>query len=821
MKISYNWLKQYLAVDLDPLGVAELLTSTGLEVEEVIEWESIKGGLKGVVIGEVISCHKHPDADKLSVTTVSIGNGIVLPIVCGAPNVAAGQKVVVATPGTKIYKGNESFEIKKVKIRGEVSEGMICAEDEVGLGTSHDGIMVLPDSAETGMNASEYFGVEIDIVFEIGLTPNRSDAASHIGVARDLMAALNFRAGEKKFNLSIPNPIAVEPSQPLTGISVSVVDVEACPRYSGLTISGLKVGPSPQWLQNKLLAVGVRPINNVVDVTNYVMFETGQPLHAFDLAAIEGNEVVVKTLPHDTPFVTLDGIERKLHARDLMICNSREPMCIGGVFGGLRSGVHSETTSIFLESACFDSRSIRRTARYHGLQTDASFRFERGSDPEITLYALKRAAGLLIDVAGGYVSSPVSDIYPEPLNQIKVRLDYAYVGKIAGQEISPSQIKSILTDLGIVLKNEDANGIDALVPSFKTDVTRPADLVEEILRIYGYNNIRIPEKINASLQIQAGPDKDMLQNIVSDMLASNGFFEIMNNSLTRSAYSRMDGPAKEIRQVAVMNPLSSELDVLRQSLLFGGLETIAYNQNRKTADLKLFEIGNTYFLQGSAKPGSADGLEAFAEEFRLDLWITGQRSAENWRSRQEPVDFYDLRYYVDAVFRKLGIDRKLYSLREITDKHFDFGLEYSDSIGILATFGKLSSVIVRSFDIRKDVYYATIAWERLLEISGTSKQQYTEVPKYPAVRRDLALVLDKQVQFEALRNIAFQTVPSLLHEVGLFDVYEGDKIPEGKKSYAVSFVLLDKEKTLTDKVIDDTMGKLLKQFEKQLGASLR
>lgn len=821
MKISFNWLKQYIAVDLDPHTVAELLTSTGLEVEDVIEWESIKGGLKGVVIGEVLSCHKHPDADKLSVTTVSIGNGTVLPIVCGAPNVAAGQKVVVATPGTMIYKGNESFEIKKVKIRGEVSEGMICAEDEIGLGNSHDGIMVLPDTVETGMDAAEYFGVETDIVFEIGLTPNRSDAASHIGVARDLMAALNFRAGTKEYRLNLPETSDAQSNSPLTGISVVVLNHEACPRYSGLTISGLRVGPSPQWLQNKLLAVGVRPINNVVDVTNYVMYETGQPLHAFDLSAIDGNEVIVRTLPKSTPFVTLDGIERKLNANDLMICNSKEPMCIGGVFGGLKSGVNQETTAIFLESACFEAKSIRRTARHHGLQTDASFRFERGTDPEITIYALKRAVDLLLELAGGYVSSPISDLYSVQVPQAQIRLDYAYVNKIAGQEISPNAVTGILTDLGIVLKSEDAKGVDAVVPAFKTDVTRPADLVEEILRIYGYNNIRIPEKINASLQIQAGPDKDLLLNKISDMLASNGFFEIMNNSLSRSAYSRMHGPAEEISQVAVMNPLSSELDVLRQSLLFGGLETIAYNQNRKTSDLKLFEIGNTYCLNGNKQPESKDVLDSYLEEFRLDLWITGNKSAENWRIRQEPVDFYDIRYYVDAVLHKLGIDKSIYSLEETTEKYFDFGLDYCSKEGKIASFGKLAAGMVKSFDIKKDVFYATLAWERLLELAGTANQRYTEVSKFPSVRRDLALVLDKQVQFESVRKIALQTAPSLLQEVGLFDVYEGDKIPEGKKSYAVSFILLDKEKTLTDKVIDDTMSKLLKQFEKQLSASLR
>lgn len=822
MKISYNWLKEYISIDLDPHEVAEVLTSVGLEVEDVIEWESVKGGLKGFVIGEVLSCERHPNADKLSVTTVHIGNGTVLPIVCGASNVAAGQKVVVATPGTMIHKGQESFEIRKAKIRGEVSEGMICAEDEIGLGDSHEGIMVLPEETITGTKASDYFGVEHDIVFEIGLTPNRSDAASHIGVARDLVAALNFRAGTNKYKLNMPETSETTPAQALTGIVVAVEDAISCPRYSGITLSGLRVGPSPQWLQNRLLAIGIRPINNVVDITNFVMFETGQPLHAFDAQAIEGNQVIIRKLPENTLFVTLDGIERKLSADDLMICNRNEPMCIAGVFGGLKSGVSQDTTSIFLESACFDSRSVRRTSRHHSLQTDASFRFERGSDPEITVYALKRAAGFLLEIAGGYVSSPISDIYPGEVKPAQVRLEYSYVHKMAGQTIEPGLIKSILSDLEISVLHEDKDGIEVKVPAFKTDVTRPADLVEEILRIYGYDNIHIPEKINASVQPQIGVDKDMLQNKIADMLASNGFFELMNNSLTRSAYSSLQGPARENEQVFVLNPLSSELDVMRQSLLFGGLETIAFNQNRKLSDMKLFEIGKTYrFIENSRTKPDSNPLQPYKEEFRLDLFLTGQRFTESWRNKTEPFDFYDLRFYVDAVFHRLGIDATHYVLEEANDNWFDYGLHYVAGGNCLASFGKLKTHIAKAFDIKKDVFYATLAWETLIHMSGSSKTLYREVPKFPAVRRDLALVLDKQVTFDNVRKTAWETEPGILREVNLFDVYEGDKIPEGKKSYAVSFILLDRDKTLTDKVIDQVMGKLLRQFEQRLGASLR
>lgn len=821
MKISYNWLKQYLKINEDVERVAETLTQSGLEVEDTLSWESAKGGLKGVVIGKVISCAKHPNADKLSVTTVDVGTGSLLPIVCGAPNVAAGQKVVVATPGTMIHKGSDSFEIKKAKIRGEVSEGMICAEDELGLGTSHDGIMVLPEEAEIGTPASEYFGIVQDKVLEIGLTPNRSDATSHIGVARDLAAALNYQYGHKKYSLEIPSVDGFTVANNKLDIDVVVEDAIACPRYSGLTISNVTVKPSPDWLKNRLMAIGIRPINNIVDITNYILFEYGQPLHAFDAAAVKGNKIVVKKMPQDTPFVTLDGIERKLGSNDLMICNESEPMCIGGVFGGLHSGVSENTKAIFLESACFDPKGIRKTARYHGLQTDASFRFERGTDPNITVVALKRAAQLIVEIAGGEVSSQIKDVYPEPINPVSVRLDFGYVNKIAGQTIEKEKVKSILLDLGITITGENAEELVVEVPTFKTDVTRPADLVEEILRIYGYNSIRIPEKLNASLNVHEGVDADQLQNLVADMLTANGFYEIMNNSLTKSEYSRIEGVIDPERNVQILNPLSTELDVMRQTLLFGGLETIAYNQNRKATDLKCYEFGKVYQFDSAKGRSQQNALLPYAETMHLDLFMTGNQTAEIWHTQARPVDFYSLKYFVETVIKRLNINRNEVSLQEISGAEFAYGLSYQYHGKELARVGKLNPAVARHFDLKKEVFYANLMWTTLLEVCHADAIRFGEVPKFPAVRRDLALVLDQQTRFEDIRKIAIGAVPDLLTAINIFDVYEGDKIPAGKKSYAVSFILLDTEKTLTDKVIEQSMSKLLKRFEEQLGAVLR
>ncbi|NOU48144.1 MAG: phenylalanine--tRNA ligase subunit beta [Bacteroidales bacterium] len=820
MKISYNWLKQYIGIDLPAQTISEALTSVGLEVEDFTPFETVKGSLKGIVTGKVISCEKHPNADKLSLTTVDVGKPELLSIVCGAPNVAAGQKVLVATIGTMIYSGNDSFEIKKSKIRGEVSEGMICAEDELGLGTSHDGIMVLPESTETGMPASHYFPVEEDIIFEIGLTPNRSDAASHIGVARDLAAVLNFRAGKTIYTLKKPSVAGFNIDTNSLNIEVEVDEQQACPRYSGLTISNISVAPSPAWLKNRLLSIGVRPINNIVDITNYVLFETGQPLHAFDAKEIKGNKVIVKKLPADTPFVTLDGTERKLGADDLMICNETEGMCMAGVFGGLHSGVSDQTTAVFLESACFEAKTIRKTSKRHTLQTDASFRFERGSDPDITIYALQRAAGLIKEIAGGTISSDIKDVYPVPVIPAKVELTSGYLDKIAGQPIPFEQAKSILTDLDIKILSFDNEKMDLEIPNCKVDVYRPADVVEEILRVYGYDNIQIPEKLNASVNVSDGIDSDVMQHLISDMLSAKGFYEVMNNSLTRSAYTEVHPAFDPANNVVIINPLSKELDVMRQSLVFGGLETIAYNHNRKNFDLKLYEFGKIYRFD---KPGlnSKNDLAPYNEWVCLDLFMSGNKQEEIWNINPVQVGFYDLKHEFEAILKRLNIDRKKVSIKEESDSLFEVALSYHLADHEIGRIGKLTQNTLKQLDVKKPVFYGTIHWTSLLKDIPVRPLQYEAVSKYPAVRRDLALVLDRNIRFEALKDLAFSTEKNLLQGVSIFDVYEGDKIPDTKKSYALGFVLLDKEKTLTDNVIEKTMLKLQKAFEQQFGAVLR
>lgn len=820
MKISYNWLKEYLTIDLRPEEVSEALTSVGLEVEELIKYESVKGGLQGVVTGEVLSCVKHPNADRLSLTTVDVGLDEALSIVCGAPNVAAGQKVLVATVGTMLYSGEESFQIKKSKIRGELSEGMICAEDELGLGTSHEGIMVLDSQTQIGKPATDYFPVETDYIFEVAITPNRADATSHIGVARDLAALLNFRNKSRNYQLQIPSVDDFEIKSNDLDIAIEIVDEQACPRYSGISIKNIKVGPSPQWLQNKLNSVGLRPINNIVDITNFVLLETGQPLHAFDAAKVNGNKVVVQTLAEGTSFVTLDEVERKLGANDLMICNVEAPMCIAGVFGGFESGVSEETTAIFLESACFDSRYVRRTARKHGLHTDASFRFERGSDPEITIFALKRAAILIEEIAGGVVASEIKDLYPGKQQAAEVNLSFDYLNRIAGQQIATEVAVSILTDLGCTLLHKDEKQAKFKVPPYKVDVYRPADLVEEVLRIYGYDRIEIPEKLNASVNISEKNDPDKLQHAVADMLAAMGLQEIMNNSLTKSAYTEKHPAFEPSAYVAMLNPLSKDLDVLRQSLLFGGLETIAYNQNRKLSDLKLFEFGKTYQLQAD-KADPADALKKYKEQMELAIFMSGLKELENWNSSEKAVDFYDLRLYVEAVFTKLRLPFADMQLTDIKDGMFEYGI-CGQLNGIeLFRFGLLTRQSLQQFDVKKAVYYAEIKWEEVLALIPNQAIKFKSLPKYPSVRRDLALVLDSSVRFSDIVAIAQKTETKILRDIHLFDVYEGDKIAAGKKSYAVSFTLMDEEKTLTDKLIEKTMSRLLLAFEQQLGAVLR
>ena len=822
MKISYNWLKQYVQCDLPAEELGKTLTGTGLEVEDMTRYESVKGGLKGVVVGKVLTCIDHPNSDHLHITTVDVGEAEPLHIVCGAPNVAAGQKVLVATIGCELWSGDESFTIKKGKIRGEVSEGMICAEDELQLGTSHEGIMVLPDNYEVGKPASFYFPVEEDFTYEIGLTANRSDATSHIGCDRDLVAALNHKNNTRQYKIERPSVDAFKVENTNNNIEVIVEDTKNCPRYSGVTVSGVKVGPSPAWLKNRLEAVGIRSINNIVDISNYVLMEVGQPMHIFDADKIKGKKVIVKCLAKNTPFTTLDGIERKLSDTNLMICNAEEPMCIAGVFGGLDSGVTEETKNVFIESAYFNPTSIRKTARFHGLQTDASFRYERGCDPNITLYALKRAALLVKELAGGSVSSEVKDVVNGDFTPVRVQLKFNYLNKIAGQNIEKDTAVNILKDLDCqVVELTDAY-VTVDVPTCKVDVYRPADLVEEILRIYGYDNIAIPTKINASLNVNVKPDKEKIQKEISIFLAANGFYEIMNNSLTKSAYTKELNSFDEARNLKIMNPLSSDLDVMRQSLMFGGLESIARNQSFKSFDMKFFEFGNVYFFNAENKQTVEKPLNPYTENYRLDLLITGNDKDELWNSRAQSLSFYDLKKYVLGIIHKLGINADNLEMTEGTESHYDYSLVYSLNNNKLITIGKVNAKTLKMFDVKKEVFHATFDWDAILTaVKGLKTISFEALPKFPSVRRDLALVMDKNVTFEQVKKVAFATERNILTSVNLFDIYEGDKIPADKKQYAVSFTLQDKQKTLTDKVIEKTMARIQSAIEQQLNATLR
>ena len=822
MKISYNWLKQYINCEHSADEISEMLTSSGLEVEDLIPFESVKGSLKGVVVGEVLTCVDHPNSDHLHITTVDVGGEEPLHIVCGAPNVAAGQKVLVATIGTELYSGDESFKIKKGKIRGEVSEGMICAEDELQLGASHEGIMVLPPDYEVGKPASYYFPVEQDTTIEIGLTANRSDATSHIGCARDLVASLNHRSSSSEYHLVRPSLDAFKVDNHDLDIPVVVEDVKACPRNTALTISGVKVAESPTWLKNRLAAVGIRSINNVVDATNYVLMEVGHPLHAFDADKIVGNKVVVKCMPAGTSFVTLDGVERKLRDADLMICNAESPMCIAGVFGGQDSGVKDETTNIFLESAYFNPTSVRKTARHHALQTDASFRFERGADPNITIYALKRAALLIQELAGGFISSEIKDVKSQDFEPIVVDLKYDYLNGVAGQKIDERQVENILRSLEFEIIESDDNHIVSKVPTCKVDVTRPADVVEEVLRIYGYDNIAIPTSINASVNVSNKPDIDMLQQNVSDMLVSNGFYEIMNNSLTKSAYSVVFDAFNEDNNVKILNPLSSDLNVMRQTLLWGGLETIAFNQNRKLTDMQLFEFGNVYFFNPIAERTPNNALAPYTESYHLDMFLTGNRQTEPWQGQQQPYTFFDAKRYVVAVLRMMRLDVETMDVSDAQITHYDYALTYSLNGRTMAVIGKLNKKSLKAFDLKKDVFHATIDWNAVVDgYKGAQTIRFTSLPKFPSVRRDLAMIFDKNISFAEIKKVAMAAETKILKSVGLFDIYEGDKIPEGKKQYAMSFVLLSTQNTLTDSVIEKTMAKIQKAIEQQLGAVLR
>jgi phenylalanyl-tRNA synthetase beta chain len=817
MKISYNWLKDYLDINVEPEKLSVILTGLGLEIESVDEWESIKGGLRGVVIGEVLTCIKHPDADKLSVTTVNLGNGEPVQIVCGAPNVEAGLKVPVATVGTILYKGNESFEIKKSKIRGELSEGMICAEDELGLGALHEGIMILNADAVPGTPAAEYFKVEKDCVFEIGLTPNRIDSGSHFGVARDLAAYLTA-SGDKEVKAKLPSVENFKTDDRSNPYEVIIENSTDCPRYTGLTISGVSIRESPEWLKNKLRSAGLNPINNVVDITNYIQYEIGQPLHSFDADMIEGRRVIIKNLPDKTKFVTLDSVERSLSSKDLMICNSKGGMCIAGVFGGLHSGVSQSTKNIFLESAYFNPVSIRKTSKRHTLKTDASFRFERGADPEITIWALKRAAMLIKEIAGGKISSDIVDVYPEKIERARIAVCYSNIDRLIGKKIDHNLIKKILKSLDMVILSENGNDLQLEIPLYRVDVTREADVIEEILRIYGYNNIEIGTHINSTISYSEKPDREKVVNIISDVLSANGYAEIMCNSLNPSAFYENDDFMKD-QLVVLANPLSSDLNAMRQSLLFGGLSSIAWNINRQNPDLKLYEFGNIYFRtkQGTDIPVVND----YSEKKSLDLFITGSTNAESWNNKAVRSDFFNIKSAVEMVLARLGVGMEQLTRGESDRRYYSESFTWLSKGKELASAGKISKEYLAKFDLGQDVYYAHIAWDDLLRLVRNHVVSYTELPKYPWVRRDLALLLDKSVKFDQIKEIAFKTEKHILKEVGLFDVYESESLGHNKKSYAVSFILLDNMKTLTDKSIGKIMKSLTDAFEKELDAKIR
>jgi phenylalanyl-tRNA synthetase beta chain len=800
MKISFNWLKQHISITETSEEISAKLTKAGLEVESVEEYESLKGGLKGLVIGQVLTCEKHPGADKLSRTTVDVGDGVILPIVCGAPNVASGQKVIVAKVGATVYPTTgEPFKINKAKIRGEVSEGMICAEDEIGLGISHDGILVLNTTLPLGTPAADYFKIENDYIFEIGLTPNRADAASHLGVARDLKALLKRELIHKEQTTFTPSGSSK--------IEVVVENKEACPRYSGLILKGLTVKESPDWLKNRLRAIGLNPINNIVDATNYILHDLGQPLHAFDLDKIKGNKIIVKTLPKDTAFITLDGVTRKLSDKDLMICDTEKPMCIAGVFGGKESGLSTDTKNIFLESAYFSPDYIRKSSQFHSLKTDASFRFERGTDPNMTVVALLKAAALIVDIAGGFISSTITDIYPEPIQKFKIQTSYSYINRLIGKTLEKSLIKTILGGLDIIVESEKGDQLELSVPPYKVDVQRPADIVEEILRIYGYDNIELSDRLNAAyLADFPEKDKDKIQRLIGSMLAGLGFNEIVTNSMTKPVYGEFLGISD--KSVGVLNKLSEELGVMRQSLLFSGLEIINYNINRRQKELKLFEFGKTYSKEeGKYKEGN-----------KLSLFVTGNVHAESWNAQGKETDFYYLNSIVNAILLKLNLGDAKQQKVEIN--YYSQGVNYSRTNKVLVSLGKVNHKALKLTDLKQSVYFAEFDVDALLK-GYKNNIQFLEINKYPEVRRDLSLVLDKNISFEQIRQLAFIQEKKLITDINVFDVYEGKNLGEGKKSYSISFILQDFEQTLTDKTIDATMQKLMNGFEKELGAVIR
>ena len=819
MNISYNWLKEYIKTDLTAEQIAPILTDIGLEVEGFEKIETIKGGLEGVVVGEVLTCEMHPNSDHLHITTVNVGEETPLQIVCGAPNVAQGQKVLVATVNTTIYPlgEEEGVKIKRSKIRGVESLGMICAEDELGIGEDHAGIMVLDPSAIPGTPAKDFLKIKEDYLIEIGLTPNRADATSHYGVARDLAAYL--KANGMPCELLLPDVSAFSVDNHTREIAIEVRNHEAAPRYTGLTVSNVKLAPSPEWMQDYLRAVGINPKNNVVDITNFILYELGQPLHAFDADKIEGGRIIVQTCPEGTPFKTLDGVERKLSDQDLMICNAKQPMCIGGVFGGLDSGISDTTRNIFIESAYFNPVWVRKTAKRHGLNTDSSFRFERGIDPNQCVFALKRAALLMKELAGGEISSEITDLYPEPIDYFRFDISYKNINRLIGKEIPEETVKSIITALEVKIEKEQDGVLSVAVPPYRVDVQREADLIEDILRIYGYNNVEVPERVHSTLSYAPKPDRDKLVNLVADFLTANGYTEIMSNSLTKSAYYEGLEAYKEENCVRILNPLSADLNVMRQTLLFNMMEAIQSNSNRKNSDLKLYEFGNCYFINPAKK--EEGGLAPYGEVQRLAIAITGMEHAASWNIKNAPTNFYHLKAIIEKIVKRFGIDPYALKCKTLTSDLFAEAISLELNGRKLLEIGSVSRKIRNMFDLKANIYFAEMNFDVLIQATKKHKVAASELSKYPEVKRDLALLIDKEVTFSKLRDVAFTTEKKLLKSVSLFDVYEGDKLPAGKKSYALSFILEDKTQTLTDAVIDRVMNNLIAQYEKQCGATIR
>ncbi|HQG35773.1 MAG TPA: phenylalanine--tRNA ligase subunit beta [Bacteroidales bacterium] len=817
MKISWNWIKEYLPVELDQHQAAEIITNIGHEIEEIEEWCPVEGGLDGVVIGKVLKSEKHPNADNLTLNIVDIGKEKPLQIVCGAPNIAAGQLVPVALPGSIINKGDERIEIKVSRIRGEISEGMICAEDEIGMGTSHEGIMVLSPDAVPGTSAAEYFKIEKDYVFTVGFTPNRIDSASHIGIGRDLYAYLTINRN-KDIRLEIPSVADFNPKKTKNTFEVIIENTAGCKRYTALNIFDVEVAESPEWLKNKLKAVGINPINNVVDITNYVQYEVGQPLHAFDADMISGNKVIVKNLPDKTKFVTLDGIERELSSEDLMICNEKEGMCIAGVFGGIKSGVTEKTRNVFLESAYFDPVTIRRTAKRHALNTDASYRFERGADPDITEWALKRVALLIRDIAGGKLLADIRDVYPVKIPHTIINVSCDNINSLIGKKIDYDTIIKILTCLDIKIVSRNLPEMKLEIPPRKVDVKKTADVTEEILRIYGYNNVETDNHVNSILNFIQKPDRNKLINIVADLLTANGFSEIMCNSLVPSAWFENNPDFDNNSLVKLANPLSSDLNSMRQSLLFGGLATISRNINRQNYNLKFYEFGNCYFYDSTRKGKKVD---RYIEKTSLDLFMTGNRYKRSWNSSEMPIDFFYLKAFIEMVLNRLGLNSGSLATTESNKSYYSESIVYLANGRPIAEGGKISSLYREKFDIEKDVFYGHIDWDYLVETAGKYSITYKELPKYPWVRRDLALLIDKSITFAQIKELAFRTEKHILKDVSLFDVYESESLGKEKKSYAVSFILQDEKRTLTDKQIDKVMNQLIKVFTDELGAKIR